>query len=104
MGSNYPPDFYDEEAVAALSQAYREIWKTVVMNDPFRDPGKDEKLGQRIIQTVMELAADGIFKVDELRDRTLAKVLSRYEVSIRRGRPRYRSPRATQQHRGHYAI
>ena len=48
MGPKYPPDFCDNETLAALTQTYREVWKTVVLKDPFRDFGKDEKLRQNI--------------------------------------------------------
>ena len=40
MGPKYPPDFCDNETLAALTQTYREVWKTVVLKDPFRDFGK----------------------------------------------------------------
>jgi hypothetical protein len=73
MGPKYPPDFYDNETLAALTQTYREVWKTVVLKDPFRDFGKDEKLRQNIVHTMMELIAKGMLNVDKLRDRTLEK-------------------------------
>ena len=86
MGSTHPTGCYDEEALAALTQAYREIWKTVVLNDPFRDLDNDEKLRQQIIQAVHELATEGVFNVDELRDRTLEKVLFQSNGQKRRAR------------------
>ena len=87
MGSTHPTGFYDEEALAALTQAYREIWRAVVLNDPFRDLENDEKLRQQIIQAVHELATDGVFN-DELRDRTLEKVLFQSDGPKRRARRR----------------
>ena len=75
MGSNYPQGFYDDETMAALTQAFREVWKTIVTLDPFRDVERDERLRQIIAQTMMDLSDDGISDVDALRDRTLAKIV-----------------------------
>ena len=74
MGSNHPPGFYDDDDMIALTQAFREIWKTVTMSDPFRDFASDERLRQNIVQTMMDLSAENVLSVDELRDRTLAKL------------------------------
>jgi hypothetical protein len=76
MGSKYPPGFYDDEAVTALTQAFREVWTTIMTDDPSKARVRDEQLRQAIVQTMMELAAEGVVNVDELRDRTLAKVIT----------------------------
>lgn len=80
MGSKYPSGFYDDETVDALAQAFREVWKTIMANDPFRNIGRDEMLRQTIVETMMQLATKGVRSVDELRDRTLAVVVTPYDL------------------------
>lgn len=74
MGSRYPPGFYDDEDMAALTQAFREVWRTVMADDPFRDFGKDEKMRQTIVQTMIDLVAEHVSSVEDLRDKTLTKI------------------------------
>jgi hypothetical protein len=71
MGSKHPPGFYHEETLSAMKGAFRQVWETVVLSDPFRDTDKDELLRQLIIQNLMELTDDGITAPDELRSQTL---------------------------------
>ena len=95
MALRYPPGFYDEETVSALAQAFREVWKTAMTNDPFRDSGKHEKLRQTIVQTMLDLINEGVLNADELRDRTLAEVVVPRQLRKPAARPqRRRSPKA----------
>ena len=94
MGSKYPPGFYDDEAMAVLTQAFREVWKTIITSDPFRDLGMDERLRQTIVRTMMDLTDQGVLGIDELRDRTLAKVGTPHKLAKPPATPRRRPRQA----------
>jgi len=70
MGYRHPQGFYDDETVAALAQAYREAWNTLAPNDISFEAS--EWLRQSIVDTMMELASEGVVSADELRDAAIA--------------------------------
>jgi hypothetical protein len=71
MASQYPPDFYDEAKLSVLEQAFRDVWRTLSMNDAIRAGKKDDDLRMAIVRRLMDLVAEGITDPQELRKRTL---------------------------------
>ena len=71
MASRYPPGFYDEAKLLVLEQAFRDVWRTLSMNDAIRAGKKDDDLRAAIVRRLMDLVAEGIIEPQELRKRTL---------------------------------
>jgi hypothetical protein len=44
MASQFSPGFYDEENLSVLEQAFRDVWRTLSMNDAIRAQKKDDDL------------------------------------------------------------
>ena len=73
MASQFPPSFYDEEKLSVLEQAFRDVWRTLSMNDAIgiRTATNDYELRAAIVRRLMDLVAEGITDPRELRRRTL---------------------------------
>jgi hypothetical protein len=74
MGPNYPLSFYDEEALSAIEAAFRKVWQTVALSDPFRDTRKDDMLRITILEQLMSLVKAGVRNPEELRAQTLRQL------------------------------
>ena len=74
MGSNHHSSFYDDEALSALETAFRVVWQTVALSDPFRDTNKDDMLRIAILEQLMSLIRQGVRNPEELRAQTLRQL------------------------------
>jgi hypothetical protein len=73
MGSRYPHGFYDDQRLAVLETAFRDVWKTLAMKSPLRNPEPDEGLRTAIVQRLLGLVEAGITQPEELRARALVE-------------------------------
>jgi hypothetical protein len=63
MGSQYPPGFYDDEKLAAVESAFRDIWKAFAMEGR----ASNEGLRVAVIHTLLKLVDEGTTRPDQLR-------------------------------------
>ena len=63
MGSLYPAGFYDEEKLAAVESAFRDIWNALATEGA----ASSEGLRVAIIQTLLKLVEEGTTQPDQLR-------------------------------------
>jgi hypothetical protein len=71
MASQYRQRHYDDEMLAALEEALRDVWQVLKAHDPYPDWQEDLDLKKAVAETLMALADSGVRDPQELRNRTL---------------------------------
>ncbi len=65
------PDYYDDETLAALEQALRDVWHVLKAHDPYPNWQGDREFKRSLAEKLMALANSGVRDPEELRSRTL---------------------------------
>jgi hypothetical protein len=71
MGSQYPPSFYDDETLAVLEQALRDVWRVLKAREPYPNWENNPDLTRHLAFKLMSLADAGVRDPEELRSRAL---------------------------------
>jgi hypothetical protein len=74
VGSVNHPGLYDPAMMVTIKAAFHEVWKTITVHTPPRDPSRDEDLKAAIIRQLLDLVAEGTTSQDELRTQVLRKL------------------------------
>lgn len=71
MASRNPPEYYDDETLAALEQALRDVWQVLKAHDPYPNWNEDPELKRSLAMKLLALANTGVKDPAELRSRAL---------------------------------
>ena len=81
MGSINHPRLYDPAMMVTIKAAFHDVWKTITVHTPLRDPSHADDLKATVIRQLLDLVAEGTTSRNELKHKAAFERCARWAWS-----------------------